>query len=133
MGLDYGHGTGHGVGYFLNVHEGPHGISKFRDEPLQAGMIVTDEPGYYETGKFGIRIENCLLVVRKQEGFLGFDNITLAPYDRNLIELGLLSKWDREYIDQYHKRVEEEVMPILKEMKVEAYVEDWLKAACKPL
>jgi len=131
--LDYGHGTGHGVGYFLNVHEGPHGIGKHRDEPLQEGMIVTDEPGYYESGKFGIRIENCLLVVKKMETFLGFENITMTPYDRNLIDVNLLSKWDKEYIDQYHQIVFKNVLPVLKEMKVEKYVEDWLKEATKPL
>ena len=122
------------MGYFLNVHEGPHGISKHRDTPLQEGMIVTDEPGYYESGKFGIRIENCLLVVQKQtEGFLGFDNITMTPYDRNLIDLELLSKWDREYIDRYHQTVLEKVSPVLKEMGVEGYVWEWLKEATKPL
>ena len=121
------------MGYFLNVHEGPHGISKHRDEPLLEGMIVTDEPGYYESGKFGIRIENCLLVVKKQEGFLGFDNITMTPYDRNLIDLELLSKWDRDYIDRYHQVVLEKVSPVLKEMGVEEYVWEWLNEATKPL
>ena len=97
-------------------------------------MIVTDEPGYYETGKFGIRIENCLLVVEKEtKDFIGFENITLAPYDRNLIDLELLSKWDKEYINKYHERVYNSVLPVLKEMKVEAYVEEWLKEATQAL
>lgn len=134
MGLDYGHGTGHGVGYFLNVHEGPHGISKGRETPLEIGMMVSDEPGYYEKGKFGIRIENCILVVKSQhEGFLTFENITLAPYDRNLIEIGLLSEPDKIHINKYHEKVLEKLMPVLKEMKVEEYVEEWLRNATKPL
>lgn len=70
--MDYGHGTGHGVGYFLNVHEGPHGISKFRTEPLVEGMIVSNEPGYYKAGSFGIRIENLVIVQSKGDGYLGF-------------------------------------------------------------
>lgn len=96
--------------------------------------MVSDEPGYYESGKFGIRIENCILVVKSSiEGFLQFENITLAPYDRNLINLELLSKWDKEYIDQYHKRVYNSVLPVLKEMKVEDYIVEWLTEATMPL
>ena len=96
--------------------------------------MVSDEPGYYESGKFGIRIENCILVVKSSiEGFLEFENITLTPYDRNLIDLELLSKWDKEYIDKYHQKVYNSVLPILKEMKVESYIEEWLKEATKPL
>lgn len=99
-GLDFGHGTGHGVGHFLNVHEGPHGISKYRSEPLLEGMVVTDEPGYYKEGGFGIRIEDDLVVVKKSaEGFLGFENLTIAPYERNLIDLRLLSQNDKDYIN----------------------------------
>lgn len=97
-------------------------------------MMVTDEPGYYEKGKFGIRIENCLLVVKSQyPGYLCFENITLTPYDRNLIDNNLLSHADREYINKYHERVLAEVLPVLKEMKVEPYVEEWLVQATKPL
>ncbi|EAS02360.3 Xaa-pro aminopeptidase, putative (macronuclear) [Tetrahymena thermophila SB210] len=113
-GLDYGHGTGHGVGHFLNVHEGPHGISKFRSEPLVEGMIVTDEPGYYKEGHFGIRIEDDLVVVKKPtEGFLGFENLTLVPYDRNLIDLSLLTQADKDYINAYHQKVRSLLAPLL--------------------
>ncbi len=97
-------------------------------------MIVTDEPGYYENGKYGIRIENCLLLVQSTtKEFLGFENITLAPYDRNLIDIELLNKWDKEYIDKYHEKVLKNLLPVLKEMKIESYVEEWLKEATKPL
>lgn len=74
--LDFGHGTGHGVGFFLNVHEGPHGISKHRNLPFKPGYIVTDEPGYYKTGEYGIRCEDELVVEDKGEGFYGFRNFT---------------------------------------------------------
>ena len=83
-GLDYGHGTGHGVGYFLNVHEGPHAISKGNTVNLKEGMIVSNEPGYYEKNNFGIRIEN-LIYVKKDKKKHSFDNLTMAPIDKDLI------------------------------------------------
>ena len=92
-GLDYCHGTGHGVGHFLGVHEGPCAISKYNTTNFQTGMIVTDEPGYYEKDKFGIRIENMLLVQEK-DGFNWFENLTLCPYDRQLIDKSLLTTSD---------------------------------------
>ena len=105
-GLDYGHGTGHGVGHFLNVHEGPHGISKYTTQAFEEGLVVTNEPGYYKEGGFGIRIENILVVEKRGDGsFLGFRNITIVPYERKLISLDLLSDADIDYIDRYHKRV----------------------------
>lgn len=85
-GLDYQHGTGHGVGHFLGVHEGPVGIYHSHPTKFKTGMIVTNEPGYYEPGKFGIRIENVLLV-QEEDGFNWFHNLTLCPYDKNLIAL----------------------------------------------
>lgn len=91
-GLDYGHGTGHGIGYFLNCHEGPHSLSKYSNEVYVPGMVVTDEPGYYKDGEYGIRIEDALMVVNKGNGFLGFENLTKVPYDRNLMDFNLLSK-----------------------------------------
>ena len=103
--LDYGHGTGHGVGYFLNVHEGPQGISKYRTEVLVPGMTVTDEPGYYKEGSFGIRIEDELVVVDLGNGFYGFQNLTLVPYDRNLIDFDLLTAPYVLQINKYHKAV----------------------------
>jgi Xaa-Pro aminopeptidase len=89
----------------LNVHEGPHGISKYREEPLVEGCIVTDEPGYYKKDAFGIRIEDELVVVNKGNGFLGFENLTKCPYDRNLFDYGQLTKADVEYINNYHELV----------------------------
>lgn len=91
---DYQHGTGHGVGHFLGVHEGPVGISKYNKTVFEPNMIVTNEPGYYEAGKYGIRIEN-ILVVKQDNEFLGFECLTLCPYDINLIDENLLTKKDR--------------------------------------
>ncbi len=105
-GKDYDHGTGHGVGYYLGVHEGPQGISKrANDTALQPGMIISNEPGYYKTGEYGIRIENLVLVVEKQNGFLGFETVTRAPLDDKLIEWEILNpaetKWAKEYQIQF--------------------------------
>lgn len=111
-GLNYLHGTGHGVGYFQGVHEGPCGISKYNKNVFTPGMIVTNEPGYYEPGKFGIRIENILLVV-ENAGLYGFENITLCPYDKNLIDNSLLAEADRKFINDYHQRVWTVVSPHL--------------------
>lgn len=91
---DYQHGTGHGVGHFLGVHEGPVGISKYNKTIFEPNMIVTNEPGYYEAGKYGIRIEN-ILVVKQDNEFLGFECLTLCPYDINLIDENLITKKDR--------------------------------------
>jgi len=102
--LDYAHGTGHGVGYFLNVHEGPHAISKGNKIKLEEGMIVSNEPGYYENGKFGIRIEN-LVTVKKVKKKYKFDNLTLAPIDKSLIEKELLNKSEIDWLNNYHVKV----------------------------
>tara|TARA_Y100001970_G_scaffold277895_1_gene382802 strand:+ start:728 stop:2425 length:1698 start_codon:yes stop_codon:yes gene_type:complete len=99
--LDYGHGTGHGVGYFLNVHEGPQSISKFSNIKLEEGMILSNEPGYYEEGKFGIRIEN-LIYIKKEKKKLIFKNLTLAPIDKDLINYKLLTKPEKDYLFNYH-------------------------------
>ena len=103
-GLDYKHGTGHGVGFFLNVHEGPQAISKFNEIQLQEGMILSNEPGYYKKGKFGIRIEN-LVYVKRYDGKLFFENLTLAPIDKDLINFELLNKKEKNYLFQYHINV----------------------------
>jgi len=100
-GLDYLHGTGHGVGFFLNVHEGPQAISKFNKIRLQEGMILSNEPGYYKKGKFGIRIEN-LVYVKRSDGKLFFENLTLAPIDKDLINFKLLNEKEKNYLFQYH-------------------------------
>ena len=99
--LDYGHGTGHGVGYFLNVHEGPQSISKFNKVKLEEGMILSNEPGYYKEGKFGIRIEN-LIYICKKEMKLSFENLTLVPIDKDLINYKLLNKREKDYLFRYH-------------------------------
>ena len=104
INLDYSHGTGHGVGYFLNVHEGPISISKNNKINLQDGMVLSNEPGYYEKEKFGIRIEN-LVYVKKDKNRRIFDNLTLVPIEKDLLDLSLLSKREKLWINNYHKKV----------------------------
>jgi len=104
INLDYAHGTGHGVGYFLNVHEGPHAISKNNKVKFKEGMIVSNEPGYYEDGNFGIRIEN-LIRVKKNKNKLKFDNLTMAPIDRSLIIKNMLKQQEVIWLNKYHKDV----------------------------
>src|SRR5207249_10427559 len=117
-GLDYDHGTGHGVGSYLGVHEGPQRISKAPNaQPPLPGMIVSNEPGYYKTGAYGIRIEN-LVLVQPAEGssereMLGFETLTLAPIDRNLIETSLLDDEELAWLDDYHSRVRETQIPLV--------------------
>ncbi|ETI64987.1 X-Pro aminopeptidase [Sphingobium sp. C100] len=135
QGLDYAHGTGHGVGSFLSVHEGPQRIATFGggDEPLVAGMILSNEPGYYKTGAYGIRIENLVLVEERaiagaEKEMLGFETLTFAPIDRALIDTGLLSAEERGWVDSYHGKVLEVVGP-----QLDGDALAWLKAACAPL
>ena len=104
IGLDYAHGTGHGVGYFLNVHEGPHAISKRNKINFHKGMIVSNEPGYYERNKFGIRIEN-LIYVKENQKKINFENLTMVPIDKDLIILENLDQNERKWLNNYHKTV----------------------------
>ncbi len=104
IGLDYAHGTGHGVGYFLNVHEGPHALSKNNNIKLQEGMVVSNEPGYYEKNNFGIRIEN-LLYVKKNKNKNYFENLTMAPIDKDLIDKDFLNKKEKRWLNNYHDKV----------------------------
>ena len=104
INLDYAHGTGHGVGYFLNVHEGPPAISKNNKINFQEGMIVSNEPGYYENGKFGIRIEN-LLRVKKDKNICSFDSLTMAPIDKSLVNKNILKKDEINWLNNYHRNV----------------------------
>ena len=104
IGLNYSHGTGHGVGYFLNVHEGPHAISKNNKIKLREGMIVSNEPGYYEKNKFGIRIEN-LIYVKSEKSKKYFENFTMAPIDKDLIDQSLLNKKEKKWLNEYHYKV----------------------------
>lgn len=133
-GEDYDHGTGHGVGSYLSVHEGPVAFSRAaRQVPLREGMILSDEPGFYAAGEYGIRQENLLLVKRAEVSgarkmFLEFETLTLAPFDRRLIDPALLTPAEHAWIDAYHARVLAEVAP-----QVEGPIADWLRAACAPL
>ncbi len=138
-GLDYAHGTGHGVGAYLAVHEGPQRISPAGsvqpggDEPLKAGMFLSNEPGYYKTGEYGIRIENLVLVVPQEidgaeKKMLGFETLTFAPIDRNLIDLALLTDEERQWVDDYHAQVLTIVGP-----QLEGETKDWLWEQCRPL
>jgi Xaa-Pro aminopeptidase len=138
VGVDYDHGTGHGVGHFLSVHEGPQNISKRPNRvALKPGMVVSNEPGYYKPGAFGIRIEN-LVVVQKLEPqppgaereTLCFDNLTLVPYERRLIDCSRLTASDIAYIDAYHAQVTATLSPNLKE---EPATLEWLRQATAPL
>jgi Xaa-Pro aminopeptidase len=104
INLDYAHGTGHGVGYFLNVHEGPHAISRGNKVNFQEGMIVSNEPGYYEKNNFGIRIEN-LIYVKKIKKNNYFDNLTMAPIDKELVDFKILNKIEKDWLNNYHKKV----------------------------
>ncbi len=134
-GLDYDHGTGHGVGVFLGVHEGPQRISKAPNTiTLEPGMIVSNEPGYYKEGEYGIRIENLQYVTQPkpipggEREMMGFHTLTLAPIHRDLIDTDLLSLAERDYMNCYHARVLEEIGP-----KLEPEVRSWLRQACRPL
>jgi Xaa-Pro aminopeptidase len=104
IGLDYAHGTGHGVGYFLNVHEGPQAISRNNKIKIREGMVLSNEPGYYEDNKFGIRIENLIAVKKIKKNNIFF-NLTLVPIEKSLIEKKLLTKKEIKWLDDYHLEV----------------------------
>ena len=134
-GLDFDHGTGHGVGSYLSVHEGPQRISKAGHEPLRPGMIVSNEPGYYKTGAYGIRIENLQVVTSAamidggERPMLGFETLTLAPIDRRLIDPALLNADERAWLNAYHARVEK----VLAEKLTDEQEQAWLSEACRPV
>ena len=111
-GLDYAHGTGHGVGFFLNVHEGPQSISKNNNIKLEEGMIVSNEPGFYKKNSFGIRIEN-LVYIKKKGNKLFFENLTLAPIEKDLINFNLLNKYEKDYLFDYHLNVYSKISKFL--------------------
>ena len=138
-GLDYAHGTGHGVGAFLAVHEGPQRISPVGssqsggDEPLQAGMILSNEPGYYKAGEYGIRIENLVLVVDKNvdgadKEVLGFDTLTFVPIEPRLIDVAMLSNTELEWLNDYHAEVLAKIGP-----QLQGEDKAWLERQCAPL
>ncbi|MEQ1705756.1 MAG: aminopeptidase family protein P, partial [Rickettsiales bacterium] len=135
-GVDYDHGTGHGVGCFLGVHEGPQRISKRGgDAPLKVGMVVSNEPGYYKDGEYGIRIENLVTVVEKSVGennkqqggrkFLGFETLTCVPIDTRLIDVGMLTDAEKKWLNDYHEWVHEQLLPQLDDSEKE-----WLAGVC---
>ncbi len=134
-GLDYNHGTGHGVGAHLGVHEGPQNIgTRWAEAGLEPGNILSNEPGYYVNGEYGMRIENLILVRelpkhgRDGRSFLGFETITLCPIDRRLIEPKLLSSVELDWINAYHRRVQRSLTPLLGTAE-----RTWLRAACAAL
>jgi Xaa-Pro aminopeptidase len=134
-GLDYDHGTGHGVGSYLGVHEGPARITKAPNTvALEPGMILSNEPGYYKADAFGIRTENLVVVTDctdlpdADKPFLCFETITLAPIDRTLVVSELLTKDERAWFDAYHARVRAEISPL-----VEGDVCTWLVEVTEPL
>jgi len=101
---DYAHGTGHGVGFFLNVHEGPQSISKYNNIKIEKGMILSNEPGYYKENHFGIRIEN-LVYAQKLKKKLSFENLTLVPIEKDLINYQLLDEYEKDYLFRYHLKI----------------------------
>ena len=111
-GLSYGHGTGHGVGYFLGVHEGPHAISMWNSVPLVAGMLISNEPGYYVEGQYGIRIEN-IICVREKTGGIEFDTITYVPIQSKMIDFSMLTEQERVWVEEYNQRVYEKLSAYL--------------------
>jgi Xaa-Pro aminopeptidase len=135
VGLDFDHGTGHGVGSYLAVHEGPHRISKVPNTvALEPGMIVSNEPGYYKTGEYGIRIENLIVVEeiglgpKAERPMYGFETLTLAPIDRALIEVSLLTPREIEWLDAYHARVRTTLTPL-----VDPATAAWLAQVTRPI
>jgi Xaa-Pro aminopeptidase len=133
-GIDYAHGTGHGVGQYLGVHEGPHSLKDLDTPGLVEGNLFSIEPGCYENGKFGIRCENLAFTVRDEtlsddeRTWLRFDTITLCPFDRTLIEPALMTPAQVGWLNAYHKRVYRELSPLL-----DTDHKRWLKQATQPI
>lgn len=138
VGVDFNHGTGHGVGYFLNVHEAPNGF-RYKAVPernesavLEEGMLTSNEPGFYLEGKFGIRHENLILCVKDEKNaygqFLRFDTVTMVPFDLDVIEKPLLNERERRLLNRYHKEVYEKISPYL-----EGDVKEWLRKVTREI
>lgn len=128
FGKEYSHGTGHGVGHFLNVHEGPHSLSSKNTIPLKKGMITSIEPGFYNEGEYGIRLENLVLIVETNTDFtspmLTFEPLTMVPFDRRLINKKLLTNQELDWLNNYHQKVYQNLSPLLS-----PEVDNWLKQA----
>ena len=139
VGLDFAHGTGHGVGCCLSVHEGPANISPRGQVKIEAGMVLSNEPGYYRDGAFGIRLENLLLVIANDDDTksdLGFEHLTLVPFDRRLIRVDLLSDDEWQWVNRYHHEVKENIAPLIAKIDDRAerdHVLAWLNAATAPI
>ncbi|MCB9325345.1 MAG: aminopeptidase P family protein [Lewinellaceae bacterium] len=136
-GLNYGHGTGHGVGFFLNVHEPPQGITpnpktSRGQNPIQPGMLTSNEPGFYKTGEYGIRIENLVVCIEAEENeygkFLGFETVTLFPIDTTLIKIELLDQQEKKWLNHYHQKVFKSISPELDDQE-----RAWLEKKCKAI
>jgi Xaa-Pro aminopeptidase len=133
-GLDFDHGTGHGVGSYLSVHEGPQRISRLATEELESGMILSNEPGFYREGQYGIRLENLVLVrpAEKIDGgerkMLSFETLTLVPFDRRLIDPKQLMPWELDWLNDYHARVREKLEPL-----IASEDRPWLRHATAPI
>ena len=126
--MDYGHGTGHGVGHVLSVHEGPVSLSKRGSQEVLAGMILSNEPGYYEENKFGIRQENLVHVTDKGNDFLGFENLTLIPFDKKLVDITLLTETQVSSLNQDHTIVHKKISPYLS-----SGLQEWFAHKCEQL
>jgi Xaa-Pro aminopeptidase len=135
-GQDFNHGLGHGVGAYLSVHEGPQRLSRMSHVPLEPGMILSNEPGYYREGLFGIRIENLIVVTPAEDlptsdpdrDMLSWRTLTFVPIDRNLIDADSLSTAEKDWVNAYHAEVLEKILP-----QLSTPAADWLKTACAAL
>ncbi|MCX7898551.1 MAG: M24 family metallopeptidase C-terminal domain-containing protein, partial [Methylocystis sp.] len=132
-GLDFDHGTGHGVGSYLSVHEGPQRISKLGTTPLAPGMILSNEPGYYRAGEYGIRLENLVIVEKREikgaeRETYGFETITMAPFDLNCIEPKLMGEDEIAWLNAYHAKVRKTLSPL-----VDAKTRKWLREATRAI
>ena len=135
LGLDFNHGTGHGVGYLLSVHEGPQSIrwkSLGQDAPFLPGMVTSDEPGVYFDGDYGIRLENLMLCVERETTpfgtFLGFETLTLTPFDLDAVDPALMTPSEKDLLNRYHAKVCETIAPLLPPEEAA-----WLKEATRPV
>ena len=130
VGLDYAHGTGHGVGSYLSVHEGPQRISRSGSIALQPGMVISNEPAYYKAGEYGIRLENLVVVIpwNRNKEWLAFETITLVPFDASLIDVTVLNAAEREWLNAYHARVRDTIGPLVDDATAE-----WVHRATEPL
>ena len=131
--MNYGHGTGHGVGHCLNVHEGPQGFDTGNSSrgkyPLKPGMVTSNEPGYYKENGFGIRIENLIITKPSEnEDYYEFETFTLYPIEVKAIDLSLLNNKEKEWLNDYHAKVWDKLSPLLDEE-----IKNWLKPQCSPI